>query len=137
MRVLLHIELAIEGICHAVERDFRATKEVLPQLSPLYPHHFTGSLFFAPHASSWLARFRRIHLQHLFGLWPTRPSQYLPALLPAAGPQNRWRSLRLGQGYNIGWNQLKEFTPDLNAYLRRHSKRYKANQLHDGRSPLN
>lgn len=25
----------------------------------------------------------------------------------------------ISQGYNIGWNQLKEFTPDLNAYLRR------------------
>jgi hypothetical protein len=41
----------------------------------------------------------------------------------------------INQGYNIGWNQLKEFTPDLNALLKRHSKRYKAQQLTDPRSP--
>jgi hypothetical protein len=29
----------------------------------------------------------------------------------------------VNQGYNIGWNQLKEFTPDLGAYLRRRSQR--------------
>jgi hypothetical protein len=28
----------------------------------------------------------------------------------------------VGQLYNIGWNQLKEFTPDLGAFLRRHHK---------------
>ena len=26
----------------------------------------------------------------------------------------------INQGYNIGWNQLKEWTPDLGAFLRRH-----------------
>jgi len=29
----------------------------------------------------------------------------------------------VNQTYNIGWNQLKEFTPDLNAFIRRHSKK--------------
>jgi hypothetical protein len=29
----------------------------------------------------------------------------------------------VNQTYNIGWNQLKEFTPDLNAFVRRHSKK--------------
>jgi len=29
----------------------------------------------------------------------------------------------INQGYNIGWNQLKEFTPDFNAYLRRRAQR--------------
>jgi hypothetical protein len=29
----------------------------------------------------------------------------------------------VNQAYNIGWNQLKEFTPDLNALIRRHSKK--------------
>lgn len=42
----------------------------------------------------------------------------------------------INQCYNIGWNQLKEFTPDLNAFLRRHSKRYKQSQIQDSRSPL-
>ena len=28
----------------------------------------------------------------------------------------------VGQVYNIGWNQLKEFTPDLAAFVRRHHK---------------
>ncbi|MGB2667253.1 MAG: hypothetical protein WAK48_24850 [Candidatus Acidiferrum sp.] len=43
----------------------------------------------------------------------------------------------INQGYNIGWNQLKEFTPDLGAYLRRHSKKKnKTTQLQDSRSPL-
>jgi hypothetical protein len=28
----------------------------------------------------------------------------------------------VGQVYNIGWNQLKEFTPDLAAFIRRHQK---------------
>ena len=31
----------------------------------------------------------------------------------------------INQGYNIGWNQLKEFTPDLSAYMKRHSKKKK------------
>jgi hypothetical protein len=34
----------------------------------------------------------------------------------------------INQGYNIGWNQLKEWTPDLLAFMRRHSKRYKEAQ---------
>jgi hypothetical protein len=45
----------------------------------------------------------------------------------------------INQGYNIGWNQLKEFTPDLGAYLRRHSKKNKnkvAEVFGDPRSPL-
>jgi len=29
----------------------------------------------------------------------------------------------VNQGYNICWNQLKEFTPDLNAFIRRHSRK--------------
>jgi hypothetical protein len=29
----------------------------------------------------------------------------------------------INQAYNIGWNQLKEFTPDLNALIRRYSKK--------------
>ncbi len=29
----------------------------------------------------------------------------------------------VNQTYNVGWNQLKEFTPDLNALIRRHSKK--------------
>jgi hypothetical protein len=46
----------------------------------------------------------------------------------------------INQGYNIGWNQLKEFTPDLGAYLRRHSKKKNKNNMadlfSDRRSPL-
>jgi len=43
----------------------------------------------------------------------------------------------INQGYNIGWNQLKEFTPDLGAYMKRHSKkRNKAADIQDPRSPL-
>jgi hypothetical protein len=43
----------------------------------------------------------------------------------------------INQGYNIGWNQLKEFTPDLGAFLKRHSKKKKnPSQVQDGRSPL-
>jgi hypothetical protein len=34
----------------------------------------------------------------------------------------------INQGYNIGWNQLKEWTPDLFALMRRHSKRYREAQ---------
>ncbi len=29
----------------------------------------------------------------------------------------------VNQTYNVGWNQLKEFTPDLNAFIRRHHKK--------------
>jgi hypothetical protein len=29
----------------------------------------------------------------------------------------------VNQTYNVGWNQLKEFTPDLYAFIRRHSKK--------------
>jgi hypothetical protein len=43
----------------------------------------------------------------------------------------------INQGYNIGWNQLKEFTPDLGAYLKRHSKKkQQAPDMQDHRSPL-
>jgi hypothetical protein len=46
----------------------------------------------------------------------------------------------INQGYNIGWNQLKEFTPDLGAFMKRHSKKNKKNQnssmMQDYRSPL-
>lgn len=42
----------------------------------------------------------------------------------------------INQGYNIGWNQLKEFTPDLGAFMKRHSKKYKEAQVKDSRSPL-
>jgi hypothetical protein len=42
----------------------------------------------------------------------------------------------INQGYNIGWNQLKEFTPDLGAFLKRHSKKNKKNLTQDSRSPL-
>src|SRR5215469_10894532 len=44
----------------------------------------------------------------------------------------------INQGYNIGWNQLKEFTPDLGAYMKPHSKknRNNAKDIQDPRSPL-
>ena len=43
----------------------------------------------------------------------------------------------INQGYNIGWNQLKEFTPDLGAFIKRHSKKRKqAAQPQDSRSPI-
>jgi hypothetical protein len=43
----------------------------------------------------------------------------------------------VNQAYNIGWNQLKEFTPDLNAFINRHSKKKKkATDVTDARSPL-
>lgn len=45
------------------------------------------------------------------------------------------RGLFLGwavnQAYNIGWNQLKEFTPDLNAHLKRRSQRKRSQNFHD------
>jgi hypothetical protein len=45
----------------------------------------------------------------------------------------------INQTYNIGWNQLKEFTPDLGAFLARHSKKKKKAttiDVIDTRSPL-
>jgi hypothetical protein len=45
----------------------------------------------------------------------------------------------INQGYNIGWNQLKEWTPDLQAFMKRHSKKNKKGQsamIEDSRSPL-
>jgi hypothetical protein len=42
----------------------------------------------------------------------------------------------VNQGYNIGWNQLKEFTPDLSASMKRHSRKNKAKQIQDNRSPV-
>lgn len=43
----------------------------------------------------------------------------------------------INQGYNIGWNQLKEFTPDLGAFMKRHSKKSKKGpEVTDSRSPL-
>jgi hypothetical protein len=45
----------------------------------------------------------------------------------------------INQGYNIGWNQLKEFTPDLGAYMARRRARKnkrKATDVTDPRSPL-
>lgn len=43
----------------------------------------------------------------------------------------------INQGYNIGWNQLKEFTPDLGAFLKRRSdRRRKMKQVHDSRSAI-
>ncbi len=42
----------------------------------------------------------------------------------------------INQFYNIGWNQLKEFTPDLGAYISRHSKKKKAARVHDSRSTI-
>ena len=52
-----------------------------------------------------------------------------------------WRGVMSGwainQGYNIGWNQLKEFTPDLGAFMKRHSKKTnKGREVQDNRSPL-
>lgn len=40
----------------------------------------------------------------------------------------------VNQGYNIGWNQLKEFTPDLSAYLKRRSQRKRAKKLQNAHS---
>lgn len=42
----------------------------------------------------------------------------------------------INQGYNIGWNQLKEFTPDLGAFLKRHPRKKKDHQIHDSRSEV-
>lgn len=42
----------------------------------------------------------------------------------------------INQGYNIGWNQLKEFTPDLGAVLKRRRQRRHPVQIADSRSPL-
>jgi hypothetical protein len=40
----------------------------------------------------------------------------------------------VNQGYNIGWNQLKEFTPDLGAYLKRRSQRKRMKKLQSSHS---
>jgi hypothetical protein len=37
----------------------------------------------------------------------------------------------VNQGYNIGWNQLKEFTPDLSAFLKRRSQRKRKKELRE------
>jgi hypothetical protein len=42
----------------------------------------------------------------------------------------------INQAYNIGWNQLKEFTPDLNAYIIRHQRKKKNAQIHDSRATI-
>jgi hypothetical protein len=42
----------------------------------------------------------------------------------------------VNQTYNIGWNQLKEFTPDLGAHLKRRAERKRMKQLHDAHSDL-
>lgn len=45
----------------------------------------------------------------------------------------------INQAYNVGWNQLKEWTPDLNAVMSRRRARKqqkKSTELHDSRSPL-
>lgn len=42
----------------------------------------------------------------------------------------------INQAYNMGWNQLKEFTPDLNAFILRHQKKKKYARIHDNRSPV-
>ncbi len=43
----------------------------------------------------------------------------------------------INQIYNIGWNQLKEFTPDLGAYMnRRAKKKHKTTEMKDSRSPI-
>jgi hypothetical protein len=47
----------------------------------------------------------------------------------------------INQGYNIGWNQLKEFTPDLGAFIKRHPRKKKnkntnTSEIVDSRSPL-
>jgi hypothetical protein len=46
----------------------------------------------------------------------------------------------INQGYSIGWNQLKEFSGDIGAFVRRYSKKNKSKQateVSDSRSPLN
>jgi len=43
----------------------------------------------------------------------------------------------INQLYNMGWNQLKEFTPDLGAYLnRRRQKKHRQADVKDTRSPI-
>jgi hypothetical protein len=48
----------------------------------------------------------------------------------------------INQGYNIGWNQLKEFTPDLGAYMQRRRAKKKnkgqptSSMITDSRSPI-
>jgi hypothetical protein len=53
------------------------------------------------------------------------------------GVQGLFMGWAINQAYNIGWNQLKEFTPDLSAALARRSKRkHKEKEIRDKRSPL-
>jgi hypothetical protein len=55
-------------------------------------------------------------------------------LLAMSGLFSGWA---INQIYNIGWNQLKEFTPDLGAYMSRHSKKkHKAQEVKDNRSSI-
>jgi hypothetical protein len=43
----------------------------------------------------------------------------------------------INQGYNLGWNQLKEFTPDLFAFMRRHPiRKKKSDPAQNNPSPL-
>jgi len=42
----------------------------------------------------------------------------------------------INQAYNLGWNQLKEFTPDLNAFILRHQKKKKNAKIQDSRSTI-
>ena len=43
----------------------------------------------------------------------------------------------INQIYNLGWNQLKEFTPDLGSYLNRpRQKKHKQADVKDNRSPI-
>lgn len=41
----------------------------------------------------------------------------------------------VNQTYNIGWNQLKEFTPDLGAYLKRRAQRKRMKNLQQMQEP--
>jgi hypothetical protein len=53
------------------------------------------------------------------------------------GVQGLFMGWAINQAYNIGWNQLKEFTPDLSAALARRSKRkHQEKEIRDKRSPL-
>lgn len=42
----------------------------------------------------------------------------------------------INQGYNIGWNQLKEFTPDLGAFMKRHPLRKHKKEKEQESSPV-
>jgi hypothetical protein len=53
------------------------------------------------------------------------------------GVQGLFMGWAINQAYNIGWNQLKEFTPDLGAALaRRSKKKHQEKEIRDKRSPL-